>query len=105
MNCPHGRTDEQFCDTRHCRQNVFEHPSGRMVRVVRLLCDTCGFGMGTRSRGGYGSGMSARTIREFTAAHGAHDTHWKLVDVDSGLETLGGGALPIAFDNDEEALQ
>jgi hypothetical protein len=100
MNCPHGRTSEEFCDERGCRENVFEH-RGASVRVVRLYCDSCGTGTGVRGDGRrYGSGLSARTLRQWRAAHPpeTHETHWKMIEVGSGLEILGGGAPPVVVE-------
>lgn len=97
---PHGRTDEEHCDERGCRENVFKH-RGASVRVVRLHCDSCGTGTGVRGDGRrYGSGLSARTLRQWRAAHPpeTHETHWKMIAIGTGLEILGGGAPPVTVE-------
>jgi hypothetical protein len=101
MNCPHGRTSEEHCDESGCRENVFEDIRGGRVRVVRLYCDSCGTGTGVRGDGRRcGSGLSARTLRQWRAAHPpeTHETHWKMIAIDTGLEILGGGAPPVLED-------
>jgi hypothetical protein len=103
VNCPHGVGDEENCHERACVQNVFDHVRrGGAFGVMRLVCDTCGHGVGCRRLKRDGGGLSARTIREFNARHRGHETHWKMIDVDSKLELLGGGPPPVLVDSDEE---
>jgi hypothetical protein len=97
MNCPHGRSTHAACSKTGCRETLFEHELGRgVVRVVKLFCRACDKGIGVRRGRGYG--LNARTLREWQLTHPAptHDTHWKLVAVDTGQEIFGRGAVPIS---------
>lgn len=105
MNCPHGRADGERCDERGCAQRVFAHarrPGNWGVK--RLLCDSCGRGVGRRRLAPNGGGLCARTIRDFNAQHANHDCYFKLIEVDGGTVLWGRGLAPLEFDSDEEIV-